>query len=123
MLRLFTSESLGLLPIVNSWNAYANLIGDFIDNIIDEFDLPWHLARIGCRLELCYSPNLFRNFAEFRAAYEAEVEILRRLYFANRGIWVTPVHSTMLICPQTTVEDAAFFNSVFAEFIKELTAK
>jgi len=103
--------------------AVANLIGDFIDTIIDEFDLPWHLARIGCRLELCYSPNLFRNFAEFEAAYDAEVDILRRLYFANRGIWVTPVHSTMHICPQTTAEDAAFLNSVFAEFIKELTAK
>lgn len=101
----------------------ANIIGDFIDERISEFELPWRLARIGCRLEFCYSPDPFRNFAEFEAAYDLKMDVLRRLYFANRGVWVTPVHSTMLTCPQTTTDDAAFVNSVFEEFVKEFTEK
>jgi glutamate-1-semialdehyde 2,1-aminomutase len=100
----------------------ANIIGDSIDAKIAEFELPWHLARIGCRLELCYSPNLFRNYAEFEAAYDEEMDCLRRLYFANRGVWVTPVHSTVLVSAAHTSDDASFFTRIFDEFVSDILA-
>jgi glutamate-1-semialdehyde 2,1-aminomutase len=100
--------------------AVADNIGNFIDATVAEADLPWHLDRIGCRIEHGYSPKPFRNFADFEAAYDAEIDVLRRLYLANRGIWVTPVHSTMHTCPATTYEDAALFSSSFKKFIEEI---
>jgi glutamate-1-semialdehyde 2,1-aminomutase len=99
----------------------SNIIGDYFDDTIAKAELPWHLDRIGGRLELGYSLKPFRNFAEYQAMYDPEIDVLRRLYMANRGIWVTPVHSTMHICPQVTLNDAEMVNKTFAEFVSELT--
>ncbi len=98
----------------------AERLNDGIDEIIKAAGLPWYVLRLGCRVEYRFRLTPPRNGAEAVAAYDVDLDKFIHLYFANRGIIITPFHSMMLISPQTTVEDVDRHNQVFRECIGEL---
>ncbi len=63
--------------------------------------LPWHVQRIGARVELGFGAAPARNGRESAAAMHPELERTLHLYLLNRGVLLTPFHNMMLLSPQT----------------------
>ena len=63
--------------------------------------LPWHVQRIGARVELGFGAAPARNGRESAAAMQPELERTLHLYLLNRGVLLTPFHNMMLLSPQT----------------------
>ena len=108
--------------------AFASMIpvaiklADGVAKIIKENNLPWHVNRLGCRVEYRFTSDPPRNGAESEAVFDDDLDALVHVYMANRGILLTPFHSMVLISPQTTGEDVILHNQVFAEMVQELVA-
>jgi len=81
--------------------------------------LPWHVQRIGARVELGFGAAPARNGSESAAAMDPKLERTLHLYLLNRGTLLTPFHNMMLISPHTAaaaVDRAlAHFESALAE--------
>lgn len=87
---------------------------------IDEFDLPWHVNRLGCRAEYAFSKTPPRTGGEAAAAVDAELERYMHLAALNRGILMTPFHNMALIAPTANEADIDFHTQVFRECVAAL---
>jgi glutamate-1-semialdehyde 2,1-aminomutase len=63
--------------------------------------LPWHVQRVGARVELGFGARPARNGSESAAAMQPELERVLHLYLLNRGVLLTPFHNMMLLSPDT----------------------
>jgi glutamate-1-semialdehyde 2,1-aminomutase len=84
--------------------------------------LPWHVMRFGARVEYLYRPTPPRNGGEAGAARDDAIELLSHLYFANRGVLLTPFHNMALISPATTQADVERYDAVFGDMLAEFTS-
>jgi len=91
-----------------------------VDKAIREFDLPWHVTRLGCRAEYLFTHKGPRNGTEAHDAMDFELERFLHLYCLNRGILLTPFHNMALMAPQTSTEDVDLHTKVFREAVREL---
>jgi glutamate-1-semialdehyde 2,1-aminomutase len=83
--------------------------------------LPWHVTRLGCRVEYLFRPERPRNGAEAAAGGDPELDRLIHLYLLNRGILMTPFHNMALMSPATTEEDVDTHTATFDEAVQELS--
>jgi glutamate-1-semialdehyde 2,1-aminomutase len=67
--------------------------------------LPWHVARVGARLEFGFGKPP-RTGAESEREAWPEVEHAIHLFLLNRGVLLTPFHNMMLCSPVTTTAHA-----------------
>jgi glutamate-1-semialdehyde 2,1-aminomutase len=63
---------------------------------------PWHVVRVGARVEFAFTPQPFRNGSDAYAAHDGRLERALHLALVNRGSLITPFHNMMLVCPQST---------------------
>jgi glutamate-1-semialdehyde 2,1-aminomutase len=103
------------IPLAERWTAG-------VEKAIREFDMPWHVTRLGCRAEYQFSSKRPKNGSEAHAALDFELERFMHLYAMNRGILMTPFHNMALMSPQTDPSDIDQHTRVFREAVKELTA-
>jgi glutamate-1-semialdehyde 2,1-aminomutase len=82
--------------------------------------VPWHVTRLGARVEYGTNPMPWRNAREVRAGRDAEVEHLLHLYCLNRGVLVTPFHNMLLTCPATTEAQVDRHTAAFDDALAEL---
>ena len=87
---------------------------------IDELELPWIVARLGCRAEYWPCPVAPRNGAEAAAAEDPELDRFLHLFALNRGVLMTPFHNMALIAPATTEADVDRHTQVFREAAEAL---
>ena len=87
---------------------------------IEAAGLPWHVTRLGCRVEYAFSAREPRNGGEAAAAQDRELDRFLHLHALNRGILMTPFHNMALISPATTAEDVDRHSAAFAEAIGDL---
>jgi glutamate-1-semialdehyde 2,1-aminomutase len=71
---------------------------------ITDLGLPWHVVRVGARVEFICWPTLLRNGAEAEMAHAPALEAAIHLGLVNRGVLIAPFHNMMLVSPVT--EDA-----------------
>jgi glutamate-1-semialdehyde 2,1-aminomutase len=116
-----TLEQVMTESVYERMNRLAEKLEDLIGRHLREFRLPWHVTRVGSRVEYLYRPTPPRNGSEAAAARNDEIEALIHLYFLNRTILLTPFHNMTLISACTTEEDIASFDAVFTELLTELT--
>jgi glutamate-1-semialdehyde 2,1-aminomutase len=90
---------------------------------IERHRLPWHVTRLGCRVEYLFRPERPRNGSEAAAGGNAELDRLIHLYALNRGILLTPFHNMALMSPATTEADVDLHSAVFDEAAQELAAR
>src|SRR5438445_2185197 len=90
--------------------------------VIERHALPWHVTRLGCRVEYLFSSERPRNGSEAAAAGDPELDRLIHLYALNRGILLTPFHNMALMSPATTEEDVDAHTAVFDEAARELSS-
>ena len=101
--------------------AVAERLQDAIARRIQQFGLPWHVSRLGARVEYLYTPAAPKNGGEAARARNDDIELLSHLYFANRQILLTPFHNMALISPSTTADDVQNYDRVFGEMLGEFT--
>ncbi|MFL5940090.1 MAG: transaminase [Gaiellaceae bacterium] len=87
---------------------------------IERHGLPWHVTRLGCRVEYLFRPERPRNGSEAAAGGNALLDRLIHLYALNRGILLTPFHNMALMSPATTAADVDRHTEVFEEAAAEL---
>ena len=67
--------------------------------------LPWHVARVGARIEFIFAAQPLRNGTEARAVHLPELEQALHLGLLNQGVLIAPFHNMMLVSPATSDED------------------
>jgi glutamate-1-semialdehyde 2,1-aminomutase len=106
--------------------AFERMIGlgerfeDGVRSVIDANQLPWHVVRLGCRVEYLFRPEAARNGAEANLGQDEELDPFIHLYLLNRGILMTPFHNMSLMSPATTAEDVDRHTEVFGQAVDEL---
>ncbi len=91
-----------------------------VRDVIGSRELPWHVVRLGCRVEYLFRPDVARNGAEAAAGQDEDVDPFIHLFMLNRGVLMTPFHNMSLMSPATTTDDVDRHTQVFAEMADEL---
>jgi glutamate-1-semialdehyde aminotransferase len=89
---------------------------------IDEHALPWHVTRLGCRVEYLFRPKRPRTGTDAAAGGDPLLDRLVHLWALNRGILLTPFHNMALMSPATTEADVDLHTEVFAEAAAAIAA-
>ena len=92
----FTKEAFG--PLI----ALAKRLEKGIADVIIKHGVPWHVVRVGARVEFMCTPRRPRNGGEAAQVIHKPIDEAVHRYLLNRGVIVTPFHNMMLICPSTT---------------------
>jgi glutamate-1-semialdehyde 2,1-aminomutase len=79
----------------------AAYLSEGMGHVFGARELPWHVARVGARLEFGFGRPA-RNGAESEREAWPELEHAIHLYLLNRGVLLTPFHNMMLCSPVTT---------------------
>ncbi|MCV3206199.1 aspartate aminotransferase family protein [Mesorhizobium sp. YC-39] len=90
--------------------------------VIDRYRLPWHVARVGARVEFICAPGPLRNGGEAEAAHAPELEAAIHVALVNRGVLIAPFHNMMLISPATSAAQVNRLTTAFAAVAARLTA-
>jgi glutamate-1-semialdehyde 2,1-aminomutase len=91
-----------------------------VASVMQEFDLPWHITRLGCRAEYWFRSTPPRNGAEAHAAEDVELARYMHLATLNRGVLLTPFHNMALIAPDVTEADIDMHTQVFRQVVMAL---
>jgi glutamate-1-semialdehyde 2,1-aminomutase len=82
-------------------DALASRLAAGIEASIARYHLPWHVVRVGARVEFICSPTPLRNGTEAEAAHAPGLERAMHLSLLNRGCLIAPFHNMMLVSPAT----------------------
>ncbi len=82
---------------------------------IERAGLPWHVARVGARVEFICAPGPLRNGGEAQAAHAPALEAAIHVALVNRGCLIAPFHNMMLVSPATTSAQVDRLISAFGE--------
>ena len=82
---------------------------------------PWHVVRVGARVEFICAPGPLRNGTQAEAAHAPALERAVHLALLNRGCLIAPFHNMMLVCPATTATQVDALCAAFAEIALILT--
>ena len=94
-----------------------------VQGVIDEYELPWHVTRLGCRVEYLFRQERPVTGSDAAAGGDQLLDRLIHLYALNRRVLLTPFHNMALMSPATTEEDVDLHTEVFAELAGELTGR
>jgi glutamate-1-semialdehyde 2,1-aminomutase len=83
---------------------------------------PWHVVRVGARVEFMCTPTPPRNGGEALSVIQRPIDRAVHHYLLNRGIVITPFHNMMLICPSTRRSHVDALVRGFDNCLSELTA-
>jgi len=112
--KVLTADAFArMIPLAERWTAG-------VQKTIDEFTIPWHVTRLGCRAEYLFAPRPPKNGTEAHDAMDFPLERFLHLYAMNRGILLTPFHNMALMSPQTSASDVDHHSRVFREAVREL---
>jgi glutamate-1-semialdehyde 2,1-aminomutase len=100
----------------------ARRLGAGLTAAIDRYRLPWHVARVGARVEFICAPGPLRNGGEAEGAHVPELEAAIHVALVNRGVLIAPFHNMMLISPATRVAQVNRLIAAFADVAAKLAA-
>ena len=108
-------------------DAFAHMISlgerfeQGVQGVIDGNGLPWHVTRLGCRVEYLFRPERPVTGSDAAAGGDHLLDRLIHLYALNRGVLLTPFHNMALMSPATTEADVDLHTEVFGQIAGELT--
>jgi glutamate-1-semialdehyde 2,1-aminomutase len=91
-----------------------------VNDVIVAHEAPWHVTRLGCRVEYGFRATAPRNGSEAAASSDHELERFLHLHALNRGILMTPFHNMALMCPATTDADVDDHTRAFSNALDSL---
>jgi glutamate-1-semialdehyde 2,1-aminomutase len=80
--------------------AQARRLEQGLEALLERRALPWHVQRVGARVELGFGARPPRSGGESAAALQPELERALHLYLLNRGVLLTLFHNMMLLSPR-----------------------
>jgi glutamate-1-semialdehyde 2,1-aminomutase len=100
----------------------AERLATGLQQTIDAQRLPWHVVRVGARVEFICAPGPLRNGTQAAAAHAPTLEQCVHLALLNRGCLIAPFHNMMLVCPATTELQVSRLQEAFAAVAHALLA-
>ena len=89
---------------------------------IARYRLPWHVARVGARVEFICAPGPLKNGGEAEAAHAPDLEAAIHVALVNRGALIAPFHNMMLVSPSTEKPQVDRLVAAFGDIAERLTA-
>ena len=83
----------------------AERLCDALNAAVRVAAVPWHVERVGVRIEFIFAPDPLRNGTEAKATHLPELEQAVHLGLLNQGVLIAPFHNMMLVSPATGDED------------------
>ena len=93
---------------------------DGVEAAINEFNLPWHVNRLGARGEYLFQKSAPKTGGEAARAGDFELEQYIHLRLLNDGILLTPFHNMALMSPYTSKSDVEAHTAAFRAMCQEL---
>lgn len=90
--------------------------------VINTHQAPWHVVRVGARVEFICAPGPLGNGTDAMAAHQPEVEAALHTALLNRGSLIAPFHNMMLVSPATKNRQIDRLIAAFDEILTELFA-
>ncbi|MFT4151685.1 MAG: aspartate aminotransferase family protein [Paracoccaceae bacterium] len=87
---------------------------------IDRVAAPWHVVRVGARVEFICAPGPLKNGAEAALAHHPALEAAIHTGLMNRGCLIAPFHNMMLVSPVTKKRQIDGLIAAFGEILSEL---
>ncbi len=87
---------------------------------INRVGAPWHVVRVGARVEFICAPGPLKNGTEAAAAHMPQVEAALHVALLNRGCLIAPFHNMMLISPATKKRQVDRLIAAFDEILTGL---
>jgi len=106
--------------------AYAHMeklaerLAHGLAKIIDKHRAPWHVVRVGARVEFICAPGPLRNGTEAGMAHQPQLEAAIHTALINRGTLIAPFHNMMLISPATKKAQVDRLLSSFDAILSQL---
>jgi len=73
-----------------------------VADVIIKHSLPWHVIRVGARVEFMCCEKPPDNGYEASQVIHRPIDEAVHRFLLNRGVVITPFHNMMLVCPSTT---------------------
>ena len=93
-----------------------------LNRAIRKHHAPWHVVRVGARVEFICHPTPLRNGAEAEAAHHPALEAAIHAALVNRGCLIAPFHNMMLVSPVTSKPQIQRLVDAFDAICAELFA-
>lgn len=101
----------------------AQYLAAGLEQVITRVGAPWHVVRVGARVEFICAPGPLRNGSQADQAHAPDLERAIHLGLVNRGCLIAPFHNMMLVSPVTTHKQLDDLIVAFSEIVSELFAK
>jgi glutamate-1-semialdehyde 2,1-aminomutase len=102
--------------------AGASRLATGLSAVIAAHALPWHIARVGARVELICWPVPLRNGTEADLAHAPALEAAIHQGLVNRGVLIAPFHNMMLVSPVTATDQVDRLIAAFGGVVETLAA-
>jgi glutamate-1-semialdehyde 2,1-aminomutase len=100
--------------------AGAERLATGLSDAIERHGAPWHVVRVGARVEFICAPGPLGNGTEAADAHQPEVEAAIHIFLLNRGCLIAPFHNMMLVSPATSNDQIDRLVAAFDEALVEL---
>lgn len=88
--------------------------------VIERHKAPWHVVRVGARVEFICAKGPLKNGTEAGAAHQPALEAAIHTALLNRGCLIAPFHNMMLVSPATTKRQIDRLIAAFDEILTDL---
>jgi glutamate-1-semialdehyde 2,1-aminomutase len=100
--------------------ALAARLATGLQLAVTTYGVPWHVLRVGARVEFICAPGPLRNGAQAEAAHAPALEQAIHLALLNRGCLIAPFHNMMLVSPDTTAAQVETLVQAFEAAVASL---
>jgi glutamate-1-semialdehyde 2,1-aminomutase len=117
------------LADVMTEKAYAHMeklakrLAGGLSAVIEAKKAPWHVVRVGARVEVICAPGPLRNGRDAALAHVPLMEGAVHVALLNRGCLIAPFHNMMLISPATKSRQVDRLIAAFDEVLSKLFEK
>lgn len=98
----------------------AERLSSGLARAIEGHGAPWHVVRVGARVEFICAPGPLTNGTEAAAAHQPQVEAAVHIALLNRGTLIAPFHNMMLVSPATKNRQIDRLIAAFDEILTAL---
>jgi glutamate-1-semialdehyde 2,1-aminomutase len=98
----------------------AALLASGLQDVVTTYGVPWHVVRVGARVEFICAPGPLRNGTEAEAAHAPALEQAIHIALLNRGCLIAPFHNMMLVSPATTAAQVEMLRQAFESVVASL---
>lgn len=88
--------------------------------VIARYRAPWHVLRVGARVEFICAPHPLKNGDEAAHAHAPELEAAIHMALVSRGVLIAPFHNMMLVSPVTKKKQIDRLIAAFEAICSEL---